>query len=117
MWGVTLYISLVAFLEIQTMGDVTSGKSERISLRLDPATKRKIERAAALMQRSVTSFIVSSALGSADEVIHHSETMQLADEDRDQFFDAILNPPAPNDDLREAFETHERLTGKSMRND
>lgn len=98
------------------MREEISAKSERISLRLDSATKRRIEQAAALSQHSVTSFILASALGSADDVIQQSETLLLADTDRDRFFDAILNPPEPNEALRAAFQTHARLTGKASQN-
>ncbi len=97
------------------MREATSVKSERISLRLDSATKHRIEQAAELSHRSISSFILSSALGSADEVIHDSETLQLADEDKAQFFDAIFDPPEPHDALREAFQVHDRLTRKSQK--
>lgn len=95
------------------MREAISTKSERISLRLDSVTKHRIEQAAALSQHSVSSFILASALGSADEVIHDSETQYLVDEDRGRFFDAILDPPRPNEALRAAFKTHARLTGKN----
>ncbi len=101
---------------MKTAGDSTS-KSERISLRLDSATKRRIEQAAALRQRSVSSFILSSVLERADDVIHESETHYLVDEDRDHFFEAILNPTAPNQALRDAFSVHEKLIGKPARDD
>jgi len=94
-----------------------SAKSERISLRLDAATKRRIEQAAALSQRSISGFIISSVLESAEDVIHESETHHLADEDRHMFFQAILNPPEPSQKLREAFTAYKKLTGKPVGDD
>ncbi len=81
-------------------------KSERLSLRLDELSKKKIEQAAAVVQSSVNSFIVSTVLEKADEIIQQHEQMILSDRDRDVFFDAILNPPPANDALCDAFSKH-----------
>jgi uncharacterized protein with HEPN domain/uncharacterized protein (DUF1778 family) len=68
-------------------------KSERLSLRLDEITKRKIEQAAAVTQSSLNSFILTTVLAKADEIIRQHETMILSERDQDIFFNALLNPP------------------------
>ena len=46
-----------------------ASKSRRINLRLDAAAKQKIEQAASFEGRTVSGFILSSALASADAAI------------------------------------------------
>lgn len=83
-----------------------SALSSRLSLRLDAEAKRKIERAATVAQRSVSSFVLTSALASAEKIIETHETLTLSDQDRDRLFAALLNPPPPNQALRSAFADH-----------
>ncbi len=85
---------------------MSATKSERLSLRLDKLTKKKIEQAATVAQCSVNSFILSSVLEKAEEVIRKHEEMVLSDRDRDIFFEALLNPPPPNEALIDAFAEH-----------
>ena len=90
-----------------------TSRSERINLRLDADAKRRIERAASFEGRSVSSFVLDSALSSADKAIREHERMVLSKRDAEVFFDAILNPPRPNEALREALEEYrERVTSR-----
>lgn len=86
---------------------VTS-KSQRINLRLDVAAKRKIEQAASLDGRTVSGFILSSALESADDAIRAHEAMVLSRRDAEVFFDAILDPPPPGEALANAMREYRR---------
>ena len=83
-------------------------RSERINLRLSEAAKRRIEQAASVEGKTVSGFIVSSALESAGEIVRRHETMALGREDAMRFFDALANPPAPNDKLRAALMEHDQ---------
>ncbi len=85
-----------------------TSKSERINLRLDAAAKRKIEQAASFEGRTVSGFVLSSALALADEAIRARETMVLSKRDAEVFFDAILNPPAPSETLANAMKEYRR---------
>jgi uncharacterized protein (DUF1778 family) len=87
----------------------TFPKSERLSLRLDLLAKQKIEQAASLANCSVNSFILSSVLDKAEQLISTHETVKLTDRDRDLFFAAILNPPVPNPALEKALALHQKL--------
>lgn len=81
-------------------------KSERLSLRLDELSKKKIEQAATFVQASVNSFVVSTVLEKADEIIRQHEQMILSDRDRDIFLDAILNPVPANQALSNTLNKH-----------
>jgi uncharacterized protein (DUF1778 family) len=88
--------------------ETASSGSERLNLRLKPAAKRRIEQAAAFEGKTVSSFIVSSALATAERTIREHETLVLSRRDAEIFLDAIVNPPPPNAKLSEALEEHRR---------
>jgi uncharacterized protein (DUF1778 family) len=90
------------------MARSAASKSERINLRLDVAAKRKIEQAASLDGRTVSGFILSSALESADDAIRAHETMVLSRRDAEVFFDAIIDPPPPGETLANAMKEYRR---------
>lgn len=66
------------------MRSISEGKRDRVRVRLDASTKRKLERAA------------------AERIIADHEKITLPAPDWDLFHDALLNPPEPNDALRDA---------------
>ena len=90
----------------------SKGKGERVQLRLDGRSKKKLERAAAFSGKTVTDFVLSHALDAADRVLAEHEVITLSDADWDVFFDALINPPEPNENLKRAFRRYrERTTG------
>ena len=91
-----------------TMARTASAHSERLNLRLDPAAKRRIEQAASFEGKTVSGFIVSSALATAERTIREHEAMVLSRRDAEVFLDAIVNPPGTSAKLRKAFEEHRR---------
>ncbi len=90
------------------MAQTDTVRSERINLRLSETAKRRIEQAASVEGRTVSSFIVSSALENAEKTVRRHETIALAREDAVRFFEALTNPPPPNDRLQAALEEHTR---------
>ena len=73
-----------------------SVKQERLEIRVAPAQKRLIERAAQLRGSSVTEFVVASMQDAANAIIQDFEILRLHDESRETFVNALLNPPKPN---------------------
>lgn len=96
-------------LEDMTL-DASNPKRERIQLRLDSRSKKKLERAAAFSGNTVTDFVLSHALDAADRVLAEDEAITLSDEDWDAFFDALVNPPEPNENLKHAFQRYRERT-------
>lgn len=90
-------------------------KEERIHIRLNSFSKKRIERAAALSGKTVTEFVVSTAVSKADQVIDEHERISLGAEDWEVFMEAILNPPKPNKALRDAMAAHKRISSSSPR--
>lgn len=96
-------------LEDSLLG-TSEAKRERVQLRLDTGSKKKLERAAAFSGKTVTDFVLSNALDAADRVLAEHEVITLSDEDWDVFFDALVNPPEPNENLKRAFQRYRERT-------
>ena len=90
------------------MVHANTARGKRINLWLNETEKRRIEQAASAEGKTVSAFIVSSALETAEKTIDRHETMAFSRDDALCFFDALTDPPPPNDRLRAALEEHTR---------
>lgn len=86
----------------------TAAKNERINLRLKQSAKNLIERAATFEGKTLSNFILSSALASAEKTIHEYESIQLNEQDAQRFFDALAKPVKFDKKLTEALVEHDR---------
>jgi uncharacterized protein (DUF1778 family) len=68
-------------------------RSEKLDLRLTPGAKQTLQRAAAAAQRSVSEFVLESALASAAETLADRQSFQLNDEQWEAFVAALDAPP------------------------
>ena len=84
-------------------------KDERINFRVSSAMKSVLVRAAEVSGRSLTDFIAYSAFSAAQKAIEEAGQLQLAEEDRVVFLDALSNPTAPNDALKAAAARYRKL--------
>ena len=78
-------------------------------MRLSPEQQALLARAAALEGRSLTDFVMASAQAAALATIQRHEVILLTARDSEAFAAALLRPPAPNAQLREAARRHRRL--------
>ena len=92
---------------------VQQARTERVQMRIDPAAKRMLERAAALSNMTVSTFVASNALEAAGRLIRERERLVLSEQDWNLFFDALVFPTEPNAALRGAFAAHRRLIAKT----
>ena len=90
------------------MPNIIAARSERINVRLSEAAKRRIEHAAFVEGKTVSAFIVSSALENAERTVGRHDTLVLGREEAMRFFDALGDPAPPNDRLHAALEEHAR---------
>lgn len=67
-------------------------RSEKLDLRLTSATKRTLESAASVTNRSLTAFVLESALSRADETLADRRTFVLSKAKWSEF-QAALNAP------------------------
>ena len=89
------------------MSQTNTARNERINLRLSATAKQRIQRAASVEGKTVSAFIVSSALDRAEKAMERYEIVTLVREDAIRFFRALENPTSPNDRLRMALSEHE----------
>jgi len=89
----------------------TTIKRDRMHLRLDAKTKRKLERAAAYEQTTVTKFVMTNAMAAAERIIEAHEKVTLAPADWDVFYNALIDPPEPNRKLKAAARRYRERFG------
>jgi uncharacterized protein (DUF1778 family) len=80
-----------------------------LNFRLPRETSDVIERAAVAVGQSLTDFAAAALLKSAHEVLDQPPQRKLSDRDRDLFLALLDSDAEPNDALRDAFATHQRL--------
>jgi len=80
---------------------VRSADSARINLRTSHEAKALIERAAALMGTTVSSFMLQNAYEAARRVVTDNETIMLSQRDFEAFIAACENPAEPTQALRD----------------
>ena len=76
--------------------------NQRLQIRMSPAKKARIARAAAIQQVDLTQFVTDSALREADAVIERSEHIELTEQEFLRIIELLEHPPAPNARLKAA---------------
>ena len=87
----------------------TARRQERISLRVSARSKSKLERAAAYSDKTLTDFVVDSALRRAETVVRDHDVIALTAEEWERFQKRLLDPPPANRKLRKALAEHSRI--------
>ena len=80
-------------------------RTEKLDLRVSSEAKRKLRAAAEVRHKTVSEFVLDSALSAADEALLDQRRLVLGPEEWEAFMKALDEPPAPNERL-------ERLLGK-----
>ena len=84
-------------------------RSERVQARINPDTKRLLERAASLRGMSLSEFMVSSAFDAAIRTVKDHQLISLSARDSEAFARALLKAPAPTAALKRARERYHRM--------
>ena len=85
------------------MPTAAEAKQERLQIRLDAQAKSILQRAAGHRHKTLSQFVLGTALEEAERVIRENEVVTLSGADWQVFYDALTNPPAPNAALRKAY--------------
>lgn len=80
---------------------VTPSESARINLRTSPEAKALIERAAAIMGTTVSSFMLQNTYEAARRIVADKDTLMLSQQAFESFVATCENPPEPTEALRE----------------
>jgi uncharacterized protein (DUF1778 family) len=86
-------------------------KDDRLQVRLDAESKSVLQRAAGYRHKTVSQFVLATALEEAEKVIRENEIVTLSGPDWKVFYDALTDPPAPNAALRKAFAKYKKAGG------
>ena len=70
-------------------------RNKKLDLRLTPSAKRALQVAAVATRRSVTEFVLESALARAEETLPDRQRFGLNEEQWRAFQEALDSPPPP----------------------
>lgn len=81
----------------------------RFDTRLPKEQKEFLEEAVVLGgYRSLSDFVISSAMEKAKIIVEERRNLLTSKKDRETFFDALLNPPKPNEKLKAAAKRYKQ---------
>lgn len=81
----------------------------RFDARLPKEQKEFIEEAVMLGgYRSLSDFVISSAMEKAKIIVEEHKTLLTSKKDRETFFNALLNPPKPTAKLKAAAKRYKQ---------
>jgi len=79
----------------------------RLDLRIPQKQKDYFEQVLGIGGfRSLTDFLISAASEKADAIMDKHNNWLTSENDRKVFFNALINPPAPNAKLKAAMKKH-----------
>ena len=79
----------------------------RLDLRIPREQKDYFEQALEIGGfRSLTDFLISAASEKAEAIMEKHNNWLSSENDRKIFFNALANPPAPNNKLKQAMKKH-----------
>ena len=86
-------------------------KDDRLQVRLDAESKAVLQRAAGYRRKTISQFVLATAIEEAEKVIRENEVVTLSGPDWKIFYEALTNPPKPNAALRKAFAKYKKAAG------
>jgi uncharacterized protein (DUF1778 family) len=83
-----------------------SKENQRVSARVPAHVYGTLAQAADLMGATLNQFLVQSAIEKAQTVINNERLIIMTTRSANTFFDAMENPPAPNEKLKDAMKAY-----------
>jgi len=85
----------------------------RLDLRIPRRQKEFFEQALEIGGfRSLTDFVISAVSEKAEAIMEKHNNWLASENDRKIFFNALVNPPAPNEKLKQAMKKHSKFKSK-----
>lgn len=81
-------------------------KESRLNIRCDLRARQLLDKAATYAHVSVSEFVLTHAVASAEQVVQAHESITLTPTDFQDFLAALDTPVEPNAALSRAFERH-----------
>jgi uncharacterized protein (DUF1778 family) len=89
---------------------VSTTKEERLQIRIGPAEKALLERAAAASHLNVSAFVVQAAAAKAEEILAERSSIRLSAQASAAFTEALERPAEVNDRLAEALRRRRKFS-------
>jgi len=89
-----------------TQSTVFEKRTEKLDVRVSPTAKSKLQAAAAATHRTISDFVLESALSRAEEALADRRIFALNDEKWQAFLAALDAPPRPMPRMRKLLEDH-----------
>lgn len=86
--------------------ETTTLKESRLNIRCDSYTRQLLDKAASYAHVSISEFVLSNALASAERIVQEHESITLKPKDFEAFLAALDAPTKPNAILKRAFKRH-----------
>lgn len=86
--------------------ETTTLKESRLNIRCDSYARQLLDKAANYAHVSISEFVLSNALASAERVVQTHESITLKPKDFEAFLAALDAPSKPNAALKRAFKRH-----------
>ena len=90
----------------------TTLKESRLNIRCDGYARELLDKAATYTHVSVSEFVLSHALASAERVVQANENITLKPKDFQAFLAALDSHVKLNPALRKAFKRHAKLVSR-----
>jgi uncharacterized protein (DUF1778 family) len=81
-------------------------KESRLNIRCDNYSRQLLDKAANYVHVSISEFVLSNALASAERVVQEHESITLKPKDFEAFLAALDTPAKPKAALKRAFKRH-----------
>lgn len=91
--------------------DPSSSKTAKLEARLTIEQKELLLEAAKMSGRSLSDFVVESAMQAAMRTLQDREIIRLSQRERERFVEGLLNPPEPGEKLRSSAERYKQRMG------
>lgn len=91
--------------------EITVNKESRLNIRCNTHARELLDKAATYSHLSVSEFVLSHALASAEKVVQENESITLTPQDFQAFLAALDAPVTPNPALQNAMKRHAEQVG------
>jgi len=85
-------------------------KGQRLQIRVEPAEKAVLERAAAASHLNVSAFVLQAAAFRAEEILAERQSIRLTPQAAEAFNEALHAPASVNKRLAKALERPRKFT-------
>lgn len=92
---------------------MASIKGDRLQLRIDAATKRRLEQAAAEAHLSATAFVLQAANRAADDALTERHVIHLSPNSASAFTEALNRPAQVSERLTKTLQRQKKFSGST----